>query len=52
MINTKLLIALIVLLLGFGGYYAYGQYQQTQEILKSNDQTNKILNATPRRGIY
>ena len=51
MMNTKLLIALIFLLLGFGGYYAYGQYQQTQEVKKSNDQVNKILNAPHIKGV-
>jgi hypothetical protein len=51
--QIKLLIALIVLVLGGGGYYAYGQYQQKQEVSKSEDLRSKILNApaTPK-GVF
>jgi len=35
-INTKLLISIIVLLLGFGGYYFYSQHQQKED-------ANKVL---------
>lgn len=50
--QIKLLIAVIVLVLGGGGYYAYGQYQQKQEVQKSNDAANKIMNGKLIRGIY
>jgi hypothetical protein len=51
--QIKLLIALIVLVLGGGGYYAYGQYQQKQEVSKSEDLRSKVLNApaTPK-GVF
>jgi len=50
--NTKLLIALIVLVLGFGGYYAFSQFQHKQEIQKSNEVIQKIHNAPFVKGGY
>ena len=48
----KLLIALIVAGAVGGGYYVYTQSQEKQEIQKTRDMENKILNAKPRTGIY
>lgn len=48
----KLLIALIVAGTVGGGYYAYTQYQEKQEVKKTRDMESKILNAKPRTGIY
>lgn len=51
--QIKLLVAVIVLVLGGGGYYGYTQYQEKQEVSKSEDLRSKILNApaTPK-GVF
>lgn len=48
----KVLIAAIIAGAGIGGYYGYTKYQEKQEVQKTNDVREKILNAPHIKGIY
>jgi predicted RNase H-related nuclease YkuK (DUF458 family) len=51
-IYTKLLVALMLAGIGVGGYYGYTKYQENQEVQKTNNIREKIMNAPHIKGIY